>query len=149
MIKNIFRITLINFVWKRYAALIVTTLSLFIYFWLVGKLHEDFVAYSELNNDQEYLGLSFVIKWAAFLAGVIVYLLFNTRHRSPKNFQETSQAGVFDKLNKSQNTAVEEEPTRNREFGSAEIDPFENIRKKEKLRSMADFIIEQNNNEES
>ncbi|MBT5031135.1 MAG: hypothetical protein HOM55_02440 [Proteobacteria bacterium] len=148
MIKNLFRITLINFIWKRYAAIIVTTLCLFIYFWLVGKLHADFVAYSELNNDKEYLGLSFVIKWAAFLVGVIVYLLINTRFRNPKNFQDTSEAGFFGTLKTSQNNKTAELPARKNDIGSTAIDPFENIRKKQKLRSMADFIIEENKNEE-
>ena len=148
MIKNLFRITLISFIWKRYAAIIVTTLSLFIYFWLVGKLHEDFVAYSELNNSQEYLGLSFIVKWAAFLVGVIVYLLLNTRYRSPESFQDTSKTGFYDELKSSQNNKMVELPTRKKDFESGAIDPFENIRKKEKLRSMADFIIEENKNEE-
>ncbi len=136
MIKNLFRITVLGFIWKRYKIVIVSTIALFIYFWLVGMLHEDFVSYSDLNDDKQYVGLSFIIKWFAFVAGFIVYIALNSRHLNrevkPKN-----------------NSSVLSERLEGVSYGgkpSEHEDPFDAIRKKGKLRSKADFIIEKNKN---
>ena len=126
MLKNLVQLTLLSVVWKRYKSLIVSTLLLFVYFWLIGKLHQDFVNYSELNKDHAYLAFSFIIKWSAIILGVVIYLLYNSLFPRPKK----SVRAVAVKENK---TAPDQRVS---------PDPFAEIRRRKKLRSRADFIIE-------
>ena len=126
MLKNLVQLTLVGVVWRRYKNVIVSTLILFVYFWLIGKLHQDYVNYSELNKDHAYLAFSFIIKWCAFILGMVIYLLFNSFFpRSKKPVQTISIKG--------QEIAPEQRTL---------PDPFADIRQREKLRSRADFIIE-------
>lgn len=113
--------------WKRYKSLIVSTLVLFVFFWLVGLLHDDYVNYIELNDDKQHIGLSFVIKWLVFILGVVVYVLFNTR-----------KTGDSTKSIASSNTASEQAEAEQ----DKPCDPFSAIRQRDKLRTRADFIIE-------
>lgn len=126
MLKNLVQLTLVSVVWRRYKNVIVSTLILFVYFWLIGKLHQDFVNYSELNEDHDYLAFSFIIKWCAFILGMLIYLLFNS-------FFPRSKRPVQTVSIKDQETAAEKRTL---------PDPFAEIRQREKLRSRADFIIE-------
>lgn len=131
MIKNLIHLTLISVIWKKYRNMIVSTLLLFIYFWLVSMVHGDFVNYSELNSDKQYLALSFFIKWLAFLLGVVIYLIFNSRYSSRKLKDKNSGKASAKK------DAVNTTETN-------QADPFEQIRRRDKLRSRADFIIQKN-----
>ncbi|MGB2359747.1 MAG: hypothetical protein ACPH64_05855, partial [Porticoccaceae bacterium] len=81
MIKNLFRLTVLSYVWTRYKFVITSTLLLFAYFWLVGEVHKDFVEFIGLNNDTEHLGVSFLVKWLALMLGVLVYFALNRRRR--------------------------------------------------------------------
>jgi hypothetical protein len=130
MLKNIVQLTLLSVLWKRYKNLIVSTLLMLVYFWLVGKLHQDYVSYSELNNNHEYLALSYIIKWTAFILGASIYLLLNSYFPRPKKPVPTKLAN--------DPKAVPEQQ------GSA--DPFTEIRHRKKLRSRADFVIEKHRN---
>ena len=104
----------------------MSTFVLFLYLWLIGKLHQDYVNYSELNSDHEYLALSFVIKWCAFFLGIMVYLLLNSLFPRSKKLVPTV-------AKKNQKTESDQD---------AVVDPFAEIRQRKKLRSRADFIIE-------
>ena len=129
MLKNLLHLTLLSYLWKRYKTLILSILLLMLYFWLVGKVHQDYVSYSELNEDHQYLALSFIIKWIAFAIGAIVFLLFNTlsplRDRPAAPEKKKPAPGASAKSPKRE-----------------AIDPFEQIRHKDTLRSRADFILE-------
>ena len=129
MFKNLVHLTLLTLLWKRYKRLIISTLILFVYFWLVGKLHEDYVNYVELNQDQQYLATSFFIKWLALIIGALVYLLINIL--------------VF-RGRQAADTPVGKPEARSADSGTAskDSDPFAQIRQRRKLRSRADFIIE-------
>jgi len=128
MLKNLLHLTLLTVLWKRYKSIIVSTLLLFVFFWLVGKLHADYVSYSELNNDHKYLAFSFFIKWCAFIVGVVIYLLFNSFFPRSKNTENIDPT----------------ETKKNLPEKPAAPDPFDEIRGRKKLRSRADFIIEKN-----
>jgi hypothetical protein len=142
MIKNIFRLTVIGYVWKRYKILIVSTLVLFVYFWMVGLLHSDFVEFASLNEDKQYLGASFLFKWLALALGLVVYLVVNSRYgRKPAegiNNKPTDSLGGQFKTGKNKQFQVDANSNTN----SDGTDPFEQIRKRDRLRSRADFIIE-------
>ncbi len=133
MFKQLFRLTVITYVWKRYKAIIVSTVILFVFFWLVGQLHQDYLSYGDLNKDTQHFGLSFVIKWAAFITGFIIYVLFNSwqgkRARRTKDLPQDVVSTA-----KLTSDAPDE--------GVKANDPFHDIRQKDKLRSKADMIIE-------
>jgi hypothetical protein len=134
MFKQIFRLTVVTYVWKRYKAIIVSTVILFVFFWLVSQLHQDYLSYGELNGDKAHIGLSFVIKWGILIVGFIAYVLFNSwqgRQKTPP--KPLSQSAV--KPDALASNATGDEPNPN--------DPFDAIRKRKKLRSKADFIIEE------
>ncbi len=149
MIKNLFRITLASYIWKQYKAIIISTLILFVYFWLVGKLHADFISYSELNNDKRYIGASFIVKWLLFIFGVIFYFFVNVRYSDSKG----NKQGKEDKYGKenpesSINTfGINKNNSPDLQSNTkspTSKDPFEEIRRKNKLKSSADIIIEKN-----
>lgn len=140
MIKNLLRITVLSYIWKRYKIIIVSTLCLFAYFWLVGKLHADFVGYSELNGDKEYLGLSFVIKWLAFLVGFLIYLALSTWYRTPEKNKHNNLSTPLNGGLESRKKLIEKSTEKSSEPNRP--DPFDEIRKKGKLRSKSDLIIE-------
>jgi hypothetical protein len=128
MLKNILHLTLLGVLWKRYKSIIISTMLLFVYFWLVSKLHQDYVSYSELNKDHEFLALSFFIKWCAFFIGVVIYLFFNS-------FYPRAAKPDRSKVDQVKKEAAEKPTT---------PDPFNEIRQKPRLRSRADFVIEKN-----
>jgi len=94
MFKQFFRLTVVAYIWKRYKTIIISTLVLFIFFWVVSQLHADYVSYGDLNHDKQYIGLSFVIKWIAFVAGLVVYFLVNSWafRSSKRNNAKNNQA---------------------------------------------------------
>jgi hypothetical protein len=126
--KQIFRLAFVALVWKQYKPIIVSSVSLFAYLYLVGSIHADFLQHAELNADNSNVGLSFVAKWAALAGGIILYFVyhyFRPKHKDPAKEKqrriEKELAGLHDK-----------------------DDPFASIRTRKKLRSRADFLIEKN-----
>lgn len=139
MINNLFRITFITFIWSRYKATIISTILLFLFFFLVSQLHQDYVSYAELNKDTANIGLSFVAKWFAFIGGAAFYIWLNVRFLAANKKQSEKADPKLSKLEKVLKKTKKEEP-------ASEVksdDPFDAIRKKDKLKSEADFIIDQ------
>lgn len=132
MIKNLLQLTLLSFIWKRYRNVIISTLVLFVFFWLVGMLHDDYVNYSRLNDDRQYLALSFFIKWLSFLIGVFIYLIYNARFSLRVSSDQAS------------NKALSRKDKKHGTHQTVQADPFEKIRQQDKLRSKADFVIQKN-----
>jgi hypothetical protein len=137
MLKNLVHLTLLTVIWKKYRSMILSTLVLFGYFFLVSLLHDDYLSYSELNQNQQHLGLSFIIKWSAFIVGILIYLSFNFGFLWKKREQTKSP----DPLVKSGKKKSPSE-TGNETPATASNDPFAEIRNRDKLRSRADFLIE-------
>lgn len=121
MFKQVFRLTFITFVWKKYKRIIVSTTVLFMSLWLIGFIHDEYLEFSKLHNDTN-LSLSFVLKWFALLSSVTIYLIFN--YLGSK------------KEKKSKKKAHEPVLTENAD------DPFAEIRSRKKLRSRAEMIID-------
>ncbi|NNC98986.1 MAG: hypothetical protein HKN85_02270 [Gammaproteobacteria bacterium] len=139
MFKQIFRITFITLVWKQNKQLIVSTLILFGYLWLVGSLHADYLNYAELLEDQSVAGRSFVLKWAALAGGVLIYLGYHfvrgSRRRKIKAKEITRPGGEKEKIK----LMIESE--------KAGPDPFAGIRAKQHLRSRAEMMIDKSDQE--
>ena len=127
MFKQVFRVAFVTLIWKQYKHIIVSTIILFAFLFLVGNLHADFLKHAELQGNKTGLGLSFVYKWLAFALGVGLYFTYHylrtnrTSKKSPKGKIATHKA---------MDQGVDDE------------DPFSNIRAKKKLRSRADFLID-------
>lgn len=121
MFKQVFRLTFITFVWKKYKRIIVSTTVLFASLWLIGFIHDEYLEFAKLHNDSN-LGLSFMLKWLALLSTVAIYLIYNYMgSRKEKISKKKVQEAVSD--------------------DSAD-DPFADIRTRKKLRSRAEMIID-------
>ncbi len=77
MMNQIFRITFVTFIYKRYKQTILSSALLLLVLWLIEKVHQDFVSYSQLNEDTSYLALSFGLKWLAFICVTGLYTGWN------------------------------------------------------------------------
>ncbi|VUD64704.1 hypothetical protein TDB9533_03381 [Thalassocella blandensis] len=136
MFKQIFKLTVVSVVWKRYKAAIISTLALFIYYWLVEKLHEDYLHYISLQQSDSNIGFSFLLKWFFLASGLGLYLLFNFWRKRPVK-SPLPHLDLKHKKKTNKQTPQSADSTADAD------DPFANIRKREKLRSKADFVIEQ------
>lgn len=131
--KQVFRIAFVTLIWKQYKAVIISTLLLFGYLFLVSSIHADYLTHTELQNDTSGTGLSFLYKWLAFAVGTGAYFLFHYARGRAKSKADKQTGGLLKtkakKSNKtSQQTNIDED------------DPFSAIREREKLRSKADFL---------
>jgi len=130
MFKQLVKYTLAAVIWKRYRALILATVGLFVYFWVVGRLHGDFLAYVALRSSNENLASSFIIKWLFIGGGLSAYLGFlyfwqrepeertlpKTPHKTPEASPKTSSHD--------------------------QKDPFERLRTKTTLKAKGDTVID-------
>ncbi len=129
MIKQVLRLTVVAWVWKKYSSLIISTLILFGFFWLVNLIHQDYLTYAE--HQQLPVGSSFIIKWLALTLGSAVYF-WKVRFKTVAAPEESEKP-------KKQQVRL---PSGN--DGSKKVNPdaFEELRYKSKLRSKADIIID-------
>ncbi len=110
MLKPFIKYTLMVVMWKRYRRTILATVLLFAYLWLIGKVHNDFILYTEVNNSENHIGFSFLIKWFAYIIGVLVYIAYlffcsDTTQKVKEINTEERQApddGAFEKVRSKQ-----------------------------------------------
>lgn len=133
MFKQVFKYTLGIYLWKRYKRIIVSTPILFLTFWLISVIHQDFVDFLKMQGETQYLGRSFLVKWGAFLLALLVYVWLNFRAIEKDN--KVASAGVKEVLSsKSALSGAEASP-------NTASDPFAEIRTKDQLRSKSDLIL--------
>lgn len=126
--KQLFRVAFIALIWKQYKALIVSSVLLATYLFLVGSIHDDYLIHSQLQNDTTGTGMSFVYKWTAYGIGILLYCGFHAVRRS-----RSSTTPPKENLSELARQA-------NKDAKNDLNDPFAAIREKEQLRSRADFI---------
>jgi len=131
MIQFLAKSAFIAIAWKKYSTTIISTAVVLVYFFVVSKLHEDFVNYSSLVLDNQYLGVSFVIKWIAWLFGAIFYLFIGFSY-----FNKSQIKRAFN------NVTIHSSKMDKEHIQKHESDPFEEISKRGRLRSKSDFILE-------
>jgi hypothetical protein len=105
--------------WKGLLALCVAVI-------LVHIVHGEYLGYVELSGDRSLLVWSYVFKWIALLAAVLVYLffvLFGSRRSSPRSAKGAGSGAP--------------DPLAN---GPAD-DGFDFLRHKKELKSRADVVI--------
>jgi len=122
--RQIFRIAFIALIWKQYKGLIVSSVLLIAYLFLVSSVHQDYLTHSQLQNDTSGSGMSFIYKWAAYALGIALYFGFHALSPSRPQKDELS----------------EKAKQANRNAKNDQDDPFSAIRERETLRSRADFI---------
>lgn len=125
--KQVFRIAFVALIWKQYKAVIISTLLLFGYLFLVGSIHADFLTHTELQKDTSGSGLSFLYKWLAFAVGVGIYFLFHYLRGRKSN-----KANKSGRIVKGKEDGLPTEGDKD--------DPFAAIRERKELRSRADFL---------
>jgi len=134
MFKQIFRIAFISLIWKQYKAIIISTVVLFAYLWLIGSVHTDYLSYAELQEDKSLAGRSFLLKWAALSSGVLLYIAYHVLRGSRNRRNSASNQG-----NALSGTLVNRT---NEDSNSNNPDPFAEIRHKKKLRTRAEIALD-------
>ena len=127
MFKQVFRLTFVTFIWKQYKRVIVSTALLFAFLWFVGFAHSEYLDYAT-REGVENVGSSFFIKWIALILGVAIYFLFHYLTPSRKDLK-----------NNKNKESIKVMP-----LADGEPDPFDQIRNKEKLRTRAEIVIDEN-----
>lgn len=126
-------------IWKRYRRAIVSTLALFIGYFLISLFHGDYVDYAVSAGDTHFLWRSYLLKWVALTGVTVAYYLYNAhgfRRRRTDDLPPPSTG----KTRREQ--AVENPPN-----NSEAADPFAEIRRKKRLKSRGDIAVERHSDE--
>lgn len=166
--NKLINIILSGLLWRKYKFFIVSLIILIAFVFVVGQVHQDYLRYNELQKTPTNIGLSFAVKWLIWAASITLFLVanhyFNRYKRQQKELASEQSNSALSKLLKWKsrfdnnaesslnNSNVESGATRQKvsaatqhaEAGGVDAsDPFAAIRKKDKLRSYADVVIEQ------
>ena len=166
--NKLINIILSGLLWRKYKFFILSLLVLIAFIFVVGQVHQDYLRYNELQDTPTNIGLSFAVKWLVWACSITIFLVsnhyFNQYKRQQKELASEQSNSALSKLLKwkSRITASgEEQKTTNEKVTrtsklvvddeklSHSDDPFADIRKKDKLRSYADVVIEQKPNKPS
>ena len=164
--NKIINIILSGLLWRKYKFFILSLIILIAFIFVVGQVHEDYLRYNELQDNPLNIGLSFAIKWLIWAFSIALFLVsnhyFNRYKREQKELASEQSNSALSKLLKwksrlgsaatstDKGEKVKNKSSKTSAFpGSADSeladsdDPFAAIRKKDKLRSYADVVIEQ------
>ncbi len=122
--KQAFRVAFMALIWKQYKSTILSTLALLAFLLIISNIHSDYLIATGADNIDP---LSFVYKWLAYAAGIVIYLLFHLI----RSKAEPSEASTQEKI------------TESKQLENTDQDPFSEIRSRKKLRSRADFLIDE------
>ena len=151
--------------WRNYKVLIVTTLILIFTVVIINMAHSDYLTWAQMQEPIVATGASFIYKYCAFGALLIGFLLINHYANKRLEAKEAAQKGkgnvVLDKLLRAKDKAKTQvqqsfnqvKSTQRRHDSAKEAtqasggnDPFANIRKKAKLRTQAEVIMDNKEN---
>lgn len=124
--KQAFRFAFVALIWKQYKQVIVSTLLLFFFLFLVGNIHSDFLEHAKIQKTGISTASSFIYKWLAYAAGVLIYFAYHYFRGSNKRKQKSIKEKLADPVP---------------EAGDDD-DPFAEIRTRKTLRGRADFLME-------
>lgn len=131
MFRFLAKSALVAVIWKRYRRTIISTLALFVSYFLISLLHADYVDYAVGAGDKEFLWRSYLIKWAALLGVTLIYYFYNTRVSMKRGADDLPPPA-----NKNPRKPVAENA------GDNEADPFAEIRRKKRLKSRGDVALD-------
>jgi hypothetical protein len=160
--NKIINIILSGLLWRKYKFFIISLILLVAFIFVVGQVHDDYLRYNELQENPTNIGLSFAVKWTVWALSICVFLacnhLFNKYKKQQKQAESEQSNSALKKIMKwkasfssdSQSDTDEKAPVEPAKKASKKAktspDAFATIRKKKKLRSYADLIIEQKPN---
>jgi len=154
--NKLINIVLSGLLWRRYKFLLVSLILLIVFVFLVGQVHQDYLAYAQSTGGVA-VGWSFAVKWLVWILGIVVFLALNhwanQRKQKQNDAQDKNSAlqRIIKWKNKSQektgeaklsDKAPDKSPNKGEQKG-----PFAALREKEKLRTYADIIIEKKSKE--
>lgn len=137
MFNQLLKWTLLISIWRKYKQYIGITVFLFLALMLTSFLHQDYVNYS-LVTDNENLGLSYVVKWLVYLSLVTAFWFAVGKIKSVRG----KDSDLHRKMKVADHKSTKEAQENPDETDDDQLDPFANIRQKKSLRSKADIEIE-------
>lgn len=155
MFQHVVRWTFLITIWKKYKGQLLTTLAYILGLLIISLVHSDYLDYVAVSKQgQEFVSKSFLLKWLAYIIITAVYFwLFKSFSKVEKEGHEdlsflrkfsskrkTKSGSVSGRSEDKVAKSVKSQGTKS---ANTSNDPFANIRKKEKLRSEADLIVEQ------
>lgn len=165
--NKIINIILSGLLWRKYKFFILGLIILIAFIFVVGQVHQDFLRYNELQDQPTNVGLSFAIKWLIWAMSITIFLVsnhyFNQYKRKQKKAESEQSNSALSKLLKWKSrmdksdtqtpiSSFSESADRKANQVDSNItnesntDPFAAIRKKDKLRSYADVVIDKKQN---
>lgn len=155
--NKLINIILSGLLWRKYKFFILSLIVLIAFIFVVGQVHQDYLRYNELQDIPSNIGLSFAVKWLVWVASITVFLVanhyFNQYKRQQKERASEQSNSALSKLLKWKSRANTFKPKtkmpsadqveQKTETDKSVSDPFAAIRKKDKLRSYADVVIDQ------
>ena len=156
MFQHVVRWTFFITIWKKYKGQLLTTFAYLLGLLLVSLVHQDYLDYVAVSNEgQGFVSSSFLIKRVTYVS--VTGASFWIFSRFSKSAQwKHEDLGFLKKFSSSRKRSAvkkdqEQQPLRDAaatnnadNANPTQPDPFANIRKKQKLRSEADLIIEKN-----
>ncbi|WP_045859920.1 hypothetical protein [Teredinibacter purpureus] len=138
MFKFLTKSIVFSVVWRRYKTLIVSTVLLFLMYFVIALIHDDYVEYSLASQTENALGFAYIVKWAAMAIGTFVYYVINfppailRKNKSGKRLRDAEEEAVLGAACEN----FSENPLRDN-------DPFAGIRQKKQLNSRADACLKE------
>ena len=130
--NNLLKLSVLSYLWRRYKKTIILLPLLLLFFWIVGLAHDDYLAYAELQDNKQWIGVSFIVKWLALLVGVAIFVAAHLRDKAPREAPANIDIDIVDKV-----PSAEKEELFSQELN----DSFSRIREKDTLNSKADVIL--------
>jgi hypothetical protein len=122
-------------IWRRYRRTIVSTLALFVSYFLISLFHDDYVDYTVSAGDTHFLWRSYLIKWGVLIGVTVTYYLYNAYAFRSRRADNLSPPAA-DKNRREQRVKENVPPN------DDEADPFAEIRHKKRLKSRGDIAVE-------
>lgn len=125
-----------TYIWKRYKKIILSTLALFVGYFLINSIHNDYLDYQTRSGNNAQLLFSYAIKW--FLLSLVTGLYYYLNIHKSLSFNPENKTKNTHKAN----TQAQSTSTHSSSTSAEQPDPFAHIRKKQNLRSRADIEMD-------
>ncbi|MCV6614267.1 MAG: hypothetical protein OIF35_04760 [Cellvibrionaceae bacterium] len=138
MINQLLRVAILAGIWRRYKGVIISTLLLFGFWFLLSFLHGEYIDFASNTGSDSHIGLSFFIKWGLGITALLVYGVYH-------------YIGALHQIQAAEDARAAQQPRQTQKPKPpqpgdgdyrAEQDPFAQLRDKPRLRSRGDFELE-------
>lgn len=130
--------TIIVGLWRKYKSHVAATGALLLSMLLINYIHLDYIEFSAATGASN-LGFSYLLKWSGFILAIVLYVLHIKRVNTAAKYD--SRLHKMMKSKPADSNSTESQANSNQDGKAKELDPFANIRSKNKLSSEADFLI--------